>query len=105
VVTPTCARAAYLVRAYGDLIADPARLDHVIGLLRPLHAAEVIAGWQAMALAGDHAALADDLMARHYDPRYARHRARAEVPVTVIDVDGLDDLPALAGQVAAAVNQ
>jgi tRNA 2-selenouridine synthase len=105
IAAPRAARAAYLVGAYGDLIADPARLDHVIGLLRPLHAAEVIAEWRAMALAGDHLGLADDLMARHYDPRYARHRARSEGQVTVIEATGLDDLPGLAGRVAAAVKR
>jgi tRNA 2-selenouridine synthase len=103
IAAPRAARAGYLVRAYGDLIADPVRLDHVIGLLRPLHAADVIASWRAMADAGDHVALADDLMARHYDPRYARHRARATVPVTQVAAEDLDDLATLARQVAAAI--
>ncbi len=103
IAAPLVARAEYLVRAYGDLIADPARLDRIIGQLRPQHAAEVIAGWQAMATAGDYAALAEGLMAAHYDPRYAKHRARVTVPVTAVVADNLAALAPLADRVAAAV--
>jgi tRNA 2-selenouridine synthase len=97
------ARADYLVRAYGDLIADPARLNRIIGQLRPQHAAAAIAGWQAMAMAGDYLTLADGLMEAHYDPRYAKHRARVTVPVTSVGADSLDAPDALADRVAAAV--
>ncbi len=100
---PRPARAAYLVRAYGDLIADPARLDAIIGQLRPSHSAEVIADWQAMAVAGQYGALADGLMAAHYDPRYAKHRARVTVPVTAVAADSLDALDALADRVAGTI--
>jgi tRNA 2-selenouridine synthase len=103
IAAPRSARAGYLVRAYGDLIADPVRLDAIIGQLRPVHAAEVIAGWQAMAVAGDYQTLADGLMAAHYDPRYAKHRARVTVPVTAVEADSLDALDPLADRVAAAV--
>lgn len=104
---PRDARAAYLARAYGDLTADPGRLSAVIARLAPLHAAEVIARWQALAAAGDHVALADDLMARHYDPRYARHRARMPDPAATVPAAGLGagDLPALAAAVAAAMGR
>jgi tRNA 2-selenouridine synthase len=70
------ARAEYLVTAYGDLASDTAKLHHIIGLLAPQHAAEVIEGWHVMASAGAFKALAADLMARHYDPRYEKHRQR-----------------------------
>ncbi|MFM2388582.1 MAG: hypothetical protein RLZZ437_137 [Pseudomonadota bacterium] len=102
---PLSARAAYLVTAYIDLIADPARLDHVIGLLRPLHAASRIAEWQAMAAAHDHVTLAGSLMAHHYDPRYARHRAKVDVPVTTVAAASLAkaDLPAVAAAIAAQI--
>jgi tRNA 2-selenouridine synthase len=78
----------------------------VIGLLQPLHAKEVIAGWHEMAAAGDFAALAGDLMRRHYDPRYEKHRARRETPRDVpVEAGGLgaDELPGLADRVAEAV--
>ena len=103
---PPMARARYLTRTYGDLIADPQRLSAIIDQLRPAHAAEVIAGWQAMAGAGDHTGLAASLMERHYDPRYMKHRARvAEGRFAEIVAERLEvaDLAGLAHRVAAAV--
>ncbi|MEH7828443.1 tRNA 2-selenouridine(34) synthase MnmH [Gemmobacter denitrificans] len=102
IAAPRPERAAYLTRAYADLLADPARLAAVVGLLRPLHPAERIAEWQAMAWAGAFATLADSLMAHHYDPRYAKHRARMEVPVTRIETQDLSTtgVAALAREIA-----
>jgi tRNA 2-selenouridine synthase len=102
---PRVARAAYLVTVYGDLIADPTRLDAVIGQLAPVHAAEMIASWRKMADAGAFRDLAASLMEHHYDPRYAKHRARVAVPVTEITAAGLgpDDLTGLADAVARLV--
>jgi len=102
---PLAARAAYLVRAYGDVIADGAELARIIAQLQPLHAAEVIEGWQAMAAMGHFNVLAADLMARHYDPRYAKSRTgkgRAERVVVASDLSA-PWVAALAGQVEAAV--
>ncbi len=76
VAAPVEARAAYLARAYADVAADRARLARVIALLRPLHAAEVIEEWLRLADGGAVEPLAAGLMARHYDPRYEKHRAR-----------------------------
>ncbi len=103
ITAPRATRAAYLTVAYADLIADPARLDHIIGLLRPLHPAMRIAEWHAMAAAGSYALLAEDLMAHHYDPRYAKHRDKISVPVTEMQAGSLaaHDLPTLAGGIAA----
>lgn len=99
------ARAEYLARAYRDLSDDAARLSGLIDLLRPMHAGEVIETWQAMAAAGDFEALAGDLMQRHYDPRYDKHRARMGRAGAEIGADdlGIDALPAIATRVAAAV--
>ncbi len=85
VAAPLEERAAYLTRAYADLTADPAELEAVINRLRPLHPAERIEGWLALAAAGAFQPLAQDLMARHYDARYAKQRALtgAPEPVTV----------------------
>jgi len=98
-------RAGYLVRAYGDLVTDGARLAAVIGQLRHVHAADQIEVWQAMAGAGEFATLAQGLMAVHYDPRYARHRARMQAPLSEIAAEDLGpaDLDRLADRVAAAV--
>jgi tRNA 2-selenouridine synthase len=103
---PVSARADYLVRAYGDMTEDRARLTATLDLLRPLHPREVIDGWQAQASAGDFAGLAQGLMARHYDPRYAAHRSRMKAPVACLAArdltpQGIADLTA---RVAAALH-
>ena len=100
---PRAARADYLVRAYADLVADVARLDGVVASLAAAHPREVIAEWRAMVAAGEFVALADGLMALHYDPRYGKHRARMEVPVTEVAVEGLDDLASLADRIAGLI--
>ena len=99
------ARAAYLVRAYADMVADPARLAAVIGLLRGAQAHDVVDAWLRLAAAGEFAALADSLMALHYDPRYDKHRARLAVPMVEVAALGLRDadLAGLADRVAAQV--
>lgn len=105
ITAPREERAAYLTRAYADLVADPARLVEVIERMRPMYAAEVIADWRALAEAGQMQALADALMERHYDPRYAKHRARMAVPVTEVAAASLapEVLPALADDLAGAI--
>lgn len=99
------ARAEYLVRAYGDLIADEGRLAGVIAQLRHVHSAEVIAGWQALVVAGEYQALAAELMAQHYDPRYGKHRDRMAARWREVVAEGLDPaaLEGVADRVAAAV--
>jgi tRNA 2-selenouridine synthase len=84
------ARAAYLLGAYPDLGADPARLLALIDRLRPWQPREVIEGWQAAVAAGDLLRLAEGLMARHYDPLYARARARHGAPAARIGMGALD---------------
>lgn len=105
IAAPPEARAAYLARAYADLTAEPDRLMATIQLLRPLHAGEVIEDWLALARQGAFQALALDLMQRHYDPRYDKHRARSPAPVAEIEAANLESkaLPALAAQIAKAV--
>ena len=100
-VAPLSERAAYLARAYADIVADPARLVRLIDQLRPYHAAEVIHSWHVLAEAGAFEALAADLMQRHYDPRYEKHRARQERPVIEIAAPSL--APAALASVAADI--
>ena len=108
IAAPVEARAAYLARAYADLTEDRERLDETIALLRPLHAAEVIEAWGALAAAGDFTGLAEDLMRRHYDPRYNRHRDRFDAaPGEVVEAPSLlpEALDGLADKVLAAVGR
>lgn len=105
IVADVAARADYLVRAYGDMVADGARLIAVIERLRPFHPADRIAAWQAMAGAGAFVELAAALMQHHYDPRYDKHRARMDARFVEVEAAGLgpDDLMLLADRVALAV--
>ncbi len=101
---PLEARAAYLTRAYADLLEDRAALLERIAALRPLHGAEVIAEWTALAEAGAYEGLAAALMARHYDPRYAKQRGDAEGEV--LDTDSLtpEAVDALAARIEARLS-
>ncbi len=106
IAAPAAARAEYLARAYADVTEDGARLEEVVGRLRPAHAAEVIEGWIELARAGAFAELARDLMEQHYDPRYDKHRARvAPGAEAVVETGSLspDALGPLADRVAEAV--
>ncbi|MGY6412094.1 MAG: tRNA 2-selenouridine(34) synthase MnmH [Alkalilacustris sp.] len=102
---PLAARAGYLARAYADVTADRARLAGLLDRLRPFHPAERIEAWQALAAAREDAALAAELMAGHYDPRYAKARLRHATAAQVLETDTLDEaaLDALAERVVAAL--
>ncbi|MDR7123267.1 tRNA 2-selenouridine(34) synthase MnmH [Pseudotabrizicola sp. 4114] len=107
ITAPLEARARYLTQAYADIVADTARLTAVLHQLKPSHPASLIADWQALADSGQVTALAAGLMQAHYDPRYAKHRARSTHSVTEIAAQSLDpdSLPALARRIADAVHQ
>ncbi len=104
IAAPLDARARYLVRAYGDVVADTEALRARIAALRPLAGGDAVARWDALARHGDAVTLAAELMERHYDPRYATSRERfaanrrATVTGARLDEPGLD---ALAGAIEA----
>lgn len=91
VSAPRAARVAYLLTAYPDMGTDPARLAQLIDRLRPWQPREVIDDWAAAVTAGDLGRLADGLMARHYDPLYARARRRGASPAVRLDMPALDE--------------
>ncbi|MFN6977328.1 MAG: tRNA 2-selenouridine(34) synthase MnmH [Gemmobacter sp.] len=105
VSAPLEARAAYLARAYGDLTLDPLALHAAIDRLRPMQPRERIEAWHALANAAEFAALAAALMEHHYDPRYAKSRARHGDPVRTVVAADLSGpaLDLLADRVAAAI--
>ena len=89
---PLAARAKYLTQAYRDIVENNKLLVEVINRLRPYQSGETIEAWLKLADAGQFEALATDLMARHYDSRYAKHRARMNVTVVeTIEVGDLGD--------------
>ncbi len=101
-VVPLAARARYLVRAYSDVIKDRARLVETLNRLKKYQPAERIERWHALAAAGDMVTLAAELMAKHYDSRYAKARTRTE-NITRLEFDNLDegDLERAADRIAA----
>lgn len=88
---PVAARARFLVRAYADLTNDSAVLMGQIDRLRPYHAQALIDTWQGQVATADWERLAADLIAQHYDPRYAKSAARADVPVTPFALSDLEE--------------
>ena len=93
VEAPLSARAAYLVEAYGDIIADCAALCRTLDALIPMHGREVIGTWQELAKTGEHVALATALMRDHYDPRYAKSAGRRNTEsLAVVHIEKLDKI-------------
>lgn len=100
VAAPRQARARYLVEAYGDVIADPARLEDAFARLPEYPGRQRLADWRALAQAGAFEALAEALIERHYDPAYDRSsRKDARPRLGVLELDRLD---AAAQEAAAA---
>ncbi|PKQ12814.1 MAG: tRNA 2-selenouridine(34) synthase MnmH [Alphaproteobacteria bacterium HGW-Alphaproteobacteria-1] len=83
---PISARVCHILDDYADLIADPARLDAILGQLVRYHGRAHVAEWRELAAKGAFAALVEALIATHYDPRYSRmSRAEAE-PLALPDL-------------------
>jgi tRNA 2-selenouridine synthase len=82
------ARLSYLLRDYAWLGDDPQGLADKLASLRELLPKEVLAQWQAWAVAGALPELFAALMAQHYDPLYARSQGRQ-----LEQLDGAQRLP------------
>jgi len=76
VTAPRAARAAYLTRAYGDIVAEREVTLAAIEGLRALQPRALLDEWRGLADQGRHQELAAALMAAHYDPAYRRARLR-----------------------------
>ena len=87
---PVAARAAYLTHAYADIIADREALDAAILSLKRLAGGESVRRWQGLAREGAFETLAAELIAKPYDPRYARGAARNDGAEAVFETDALD---------------
>jgi tRNA 2-selenouridine synthase len=100
------ARARYLVRAYGDIVADREALDEALRRLPTPPGRKRLAAWGELADAGDFEALALALMELHYDPAYLRSSRRDARPsLGAVALEDLDpaSLDAAAGRIAALV--
>ena len=99
-------RAELLLEDYAHLVADPGLLREKLACLAPLHGAQRIAHWAALAESGDWDALVADLLGAHYDPAYHRsmfrnYRGAAAAPAIVVGGASRAEFAALARQVAA----
>ena len=103
---PLDARAAYLTRAYPDLLSDGDLLRQRIDSLRPYHPGDRIETWHQMAAHGRHAELAAALVEWHYDPRYGRTERPDRRDVGTLTLEALEepDLAAAAARILAMVS-
>lgn len=91
VEAPVDARARFLTRAYPDLVEDAELLHARIERLRPYQPKDRIAAWHDWAKRGQFAALAEELIAEHYDPRYRRTGREGRREIGVVATDDLTD--------------
>lgn len=106
IAAPAPARAAYLVRAYRDIIEDRPALDEALRRLPTPAGRKRLAAWGELADAGQFEALALELMALHYDPAYRRSSGKDTRPsLGVVDLPDLGpaDLDAAADEVARRI--
>ncbi len=89
--SPVSVRAARTVRDYAGFTADATALDAALTRLPRHHSKETVAGWRAMAAAGDLTTLAEALIVAHYDPAYRRSDAGRDDVAGAIPIDALDD--------------
>ena len=104
---PVPARAEYLARAYADVTTDPGDLSARLEKLIHLQGRDRVQGWLDQVRDGAFVPLAADLITHHYDPRYAKVRARIGAETeTVLSAERLDDagLDRLAEQVAETIS-
>lgn len=96
---PIAARARYLAEVYADLMADPADLARRLNGLRSFVGHAAVDRWLELLGTGAAEALAQDLIAAHYDPAYGRVRGAEEsLVIATIDAGDLTE----AAQAAAA---
>jgi tRNA 2-selenouridine synthase len=99
-------RAELLLEDYAHLVADPDLLREKLACLAPLHGAQRIAHWTALAESGAWDALVADLLGAHYDPAYNRsmsrnYRGAAAARTITVSRASRDEFAALAAKVAA----
>jgi len=96
---PASARAAYLLETYGEVTAEPARLEDILVRLPPHHGRERKDAWRDLAARGAWLDLVASLIESHYDPGYQRS-GRAETRMSLGDIR-LGDLSEASRQDAA----
>ncbi|MBK0326546.1 tRNA 2-selenouridine(34) synthase MnmH [Rhodobacteraceae bacterium F11138] len=96
VTAPIETRAAYLARAYHDVLADSEALKSLLDNLRVYRGHDIVDGWFAQIDAADRTGLTRALMVQHYDPSYDKSRKAVDAPVLArlhtgaLDMAGLE---------------
>lgn len=86
------ARAAYLAVAYLDILQDAPKLRATLARLAPMIGHKAVAEWSMLAQEGSYEAFTAAIMAKHYDPRYEKSRARCEAQtLKTVRLGALDD--------------
>jgi tRNA 2-selenouridine synthase len=108
ITAPLAERAAYLVRAYGDIVRNRGALEEAFRRLPTHPGRERLESWRALAGAGEFEALAQALVELHYDPAYARSRKKDARPrLRTVALETLDEasLDSAADEVARVVGR
>jgi tRNA 2-selenouridine synthase len=95
------ARVALLLEDYAHFVRSPEKLAAKLDLLRDLHGAERIEGWNAHLAAGAWQPLVRELLESHYDPAYRKslfrnYRGAADGPAVEVRDIGHGDFLDLA---------
>lgn len=104
---PLPARAAYLAKAYREVIEDPVAVANKLSPLRRLRGHATVDRWISLSKDGALVDLSHALMVDHYDPSYAKSRridereVLAEISVETLDTGGQESA---ADAVATTVN-
>ena len=72
------ARARYIARTYGDIAADPARLEDAFARLPRRPSPQRLQTWRNLVATAAFAELAQALNAFHYDPAYAQAQRKSD---------------------------
>ncbi|MEM9709700.1 MAG: tRNA 2-selenouridine(34) synthase MnmH [Pseudomonadota bacterium] len=105
---PVDARASYLLEAYGDALADREAFADRILVLKRLRGGERVTQWSDMVRQGALKEAAAALITEHYDPAYAKSRARqGGVPLATLHAKDLgpEALAQLARKIADLVRE
>jgi tRNA 2-selenouridine synthase len=94
IVAPVAPRVDFLLRDYAWLVESPEALTSRLAALKGLVANAELAEWQAWAAGGQLVPLLSALLARHYDPLYARSLGRSWVQRATARQVMADDLSA-----------
>ena len=102
---PLEVRIGRLVAEYGALAGETERFCALLARLPGRRGRQRLEAWGALAQAGDLAALAEALVAEHYDPAYARGRRDGRPALATVTLAGGEeaDLEAAADRLAHLV--